>query len=213
MFERLLGDGLRASTPSTCQAGASPRRRRMIRPICITGSPGRRLRAAALDPAALRFHPRSREGSKMVGICFGHQVDGRRRSADRSRKSAKGLGRRPSPLPDRPATSPGWTTPPIAVPASHQDQVVGPAAAHRRHRRPRSSRLMPRSPGPTGRAISFQFHPEFAPAFAKALIEQRYDRVPDPDARASPRSTRPTTMSASAPGSADGISVESEKLA
>ena len=31
-------------------------------------------------------------------------------------------------------------------------------------------------------AISFQFHPEFAPAFAKALIEQRYDIVPDPDA-------------------------------
>jgi GMP synthase-like glutamine amidotransferase len=31
-------------------------------------------------------------------------------------------------------------------------------------------------------AISFQFHPEFSPAFAKALIEQRYDRVPDPDA-------------------------------
>ena len=33
-----------------------------------------------------------------------------------------------------------------------------------------------------GSAISFQFHPEFSPAFAKALIEQRYDRVPDPDA-------------------------------
>ena len=31
-------------------------------------------------------------------------------------------------------------------------------------------------------AISFQFHPEFSPAFAKALIEKRYDRVNDPDA-------------------------------
>jgi len=31
-------------------------------------------------------------------------------------------------------------------------------------------------------AISFQFHPEFSPAFAKALIAERYDRVPDPDA-------------------------------
>ena len=29
-------------------------------------------------------------------------------------------------------------------------------------------------------AISFQFHPEFSPAFAKALIEKRYDIVPDP---------------------------------
>ena len=31
-------------------------------------------------------------------------------------------------------------------------------------------------------AISFQFHPEFSPDFAKALIEKRYDIVPDPDA-------------------------------
>jgi GMP synthase-like glutamine amidotransferase len=31
-------------------------------------------------------------------------------------------------------------------------------------------------------AISFQFHPEFSPAFAKALIEKRYDIVPNPDA-------------------------------
>jgi GMP synthase-like glutamine amidotransferase len=31
-------------------------------------------------------------------------------------------------------------------------------------------------------AISFQFHPEFSPAFAKALIEQRHDVVPDPAA-------------------------------
>ena len=31
-------------------------------------------------------------------------------------------------------------------------------------------------------AISFQFHPEFTPAFAKALIEKRYDSVPNPDA-------------------------------
>ncbi len=29
-------------------------------------------------------------------------------------------------------------------------------------------------------AISFQFHPEFSAEFAKALIEQRHDRVPEP---------------------------------
>jgi GMP synthase-like glutamine amidotransferase len=29
-------------------------------------------------------------------------------------------------------------------------------------------------------AISFQFHPEFSPAYARALIEKRYDRVNDP---------------------------------
>ena len=69
----------------------------------------------------------------------------------------------------------------IAAPASHQDQVVvqppntdivacsgyTPFAALYWTDRP---------------AISFQFHPEFTPAFAKALIAERYDRVPEPDA-------------------------------
>ena len=32
-------------------------------------------------------------------------------------------------------------------------------------------------------AISFQFHPEFTPAYAKALIDARRDRMPDADAR------------------------------
>ena len=68
----------------------------------------------------------------------------------------------------------------IAVPASHQDQVVvqppntevvaaskfTPFAALSWTDRP---------------AISFQFHPEFSPAFAKALIERRYDDVTNPD--------------------------------
>ena len=31
-------------------------------------------------------------------------------------------------------------------------------------------------------AISFQFHPEFEPDYAKALIKQRYDVLPNPDA-------------------------------
>jgi GMP synthase-like glutamine amidotransferase len=69
----------------------------------------------------------------------------------------------------------------VAIPASHQDQVVvqppntevvacslfTPFAGLAWSDRP---------------AISFQFHPEFAPAFAQALIEMRYDVVPDPEA-------------------------------
>src|SRR4051812_40028722 len=69
----------------------------------------------------------------------------------------------------------------IADPASHQDQVVV---------QPPGTEVTVASDFPpyaglawTGRpAISFQFHPEFSPAFAKALIEKRYDVVPDPDA-------------------------------
>ena len=32
------------------------------------------------------------------------------------------------------------------------------------------------------RLSTIQFHPEFSPGYAKALIEKRYDRVNDPDA-------------------------------
>jgi GMP synthase-like glutamine amidotransferase len=69
----------------------------------------------------------------------------------------------------------------IAVPASHQDQVVV---------QPPNTDVVAASDftpfaglaWSNRQAISFQFHPEFSPDFAKALIEQRYDIVPDPDA-------------------------------
>jgi hypothetical protein len=71
--------------------------------------------------------------------------------------------------------------PDVSIPASHQDQVTvqppntdviaasdfTPLAGLAWRDRP---------------AISFQFHPEFAPSYAEALIRERYDRVPDPDA-------------------------------
>jgi GMP synthase-like glutamine amidotransferase len=31
-------------------------------------------------------------------------------------------------------------------------------------------------------ALTMQFHPEFEPAYAKALIETRRERLPEPDA-------------------------------
>ena len=68
----------------------------------------------------------------------------------------------------------------VAIPASHQDQVVV---------QPPNTELFAASSFTpfaglawTDRAaMSVQFHPEFSPAFAKALIEQRYDIVSDPD--------------------------------
>jgi GMP synthase-like glutamine amidotransferase len=68
----------------------------------------------------------------------------------------------------------------IAAPASHQDQVVV---------QPPNTKVVTSSSFTpfaglawTDRpAISFQFHPEFSPEFAKALIAERYDIVPDPD--------------------------------
>ncbi|HET7576772.1 MAG TPA: type 1 glutamine amidotransferase [Sphingomicrobium sp.] len=145
----------------------------------ITGSP-----AGVYDPlpwiAPLMEFIRSASEAKMVGVCFGHQVMAEALGGH-VEKSDKGWGAglhrytmvRLEPWIDTAGT--------IAIPASHQDQVVvqppntevvaasdfTPLAALAWTDRP---------------AISFQFHPEFSPAFARALIEQRYDKVPNPDA-------------------------------
>jgi GMP synthase-like glutamine amidotransferase len=61
----------------------------------------------------------------------------------------------------------------VAVPASHQDQVVTlPSGAQVIA----SSEFTPYAGLDYGGAISFQFHPEFSPAFATALIEANRDR-------------------------------------
>jgi GMP synthase-like glutamine amidotransferase len=144
----------------------------------LTGSP-----AGVYDPlpwiAGLMDFIRSARDSRMVGVCFGHQVMAEALGGH-VEKSAKGWGTglhrytivRHQPWMDG-ATS-------IAVPASHQDQVVV---------QPPNTRVFARSDFTplaalawTDRpAISFQFHPEFAPEYAKALLEHRYDEVPDPE--------------------------------
>jgi GMP synthase-like glutamine amidotransferase len=145
----------------------------------ITGSP-----AGVYEPLPwiepLQEFIRSATDSRMVGVCFGHQVMAEALGGH-VEKSDKGWGAglhrydivRAEPWMDGDG--------PIAIPASHQDQVViqppntqvvaasdfTPLAALAWTDRP---------------AISFQFHPEFSPAFARALIEKRYDAVPNPDA-------------------------------
>jgi GMP synthase-like glutamine amidotransferase len=130
--------------------------------------------------APLEQFVRAANDSKMVGVCFGHQVMAQALGGEVV-KSDKGFGAglhrytvaRQEPWMDRAEN--------IAVPASHQDQVVV---------QPPNTEVVARSDFTpfaalawTDRpAISFQFHPEFAPDYAKALIEHRYDRVPDPDA-------------------------------
>jgi GMP synthase-like glutamine amidotransferase len=178
MFERLLDDGFETETFDV-QAGQLPHRLGAHDAILITGSP-----AGVYDGFAwiepLSDFIRAAKASKMVGICFGHQIM-TEALGGHVEKSDKGWGAglqrysvvRREPWMDGAAD--------VAVPASHQDQVVvqppntevvassefTPFAALAWTDRP---------------AISFQFHPEFTPDFAKALIAERYDRVPEPDA-------------------------------
>jgi GMP synthase-like glutamine amidotransferase len=177
MFQHLLGDGFEVESFDV-QSGELPDPS-AYGAYLITGSP-----AGVYDPLPwiepLQEFIRSAKQAKMVGVCFGHQVMAEALGGH-VEKSDKGWGaglQRYTILRSEPWIDTAGT---IAVPASHQDQVVvqppntdvvaasdfTPLAALAWTDRP---------------AISFQFHPEFSPAFAKALIEKRYDVLPDPDA-------------------------------
>lgn len=178
MFARMLGDGFDVETFDVA-GGDLPDDAAAFDAYLITGSP-----AGVYDPLPwiepLSDFIRSAGRAKMVGVCFGHQIMAEALGGH-VEKSRKGWGTglhhyaivRPTPWMD------GVTD--IAVPASHQDQVVV---------RPPNTEIVATSDFTpfaalawTDRpAISFQFHPEFAPDYAKALIAERYDVVPEPDA-------------------------------
>jgi GMP synthase-like glutamine amidotransferase len=177
MFEQLLGDGFEierfdvegGELPDPAAHGA----------YLVTGSP-----AGVYDPlpwiAPLMEFIRSAREARMVGVCFGHQVMAEALGGHVV-KSPKGWGaglhRYQVVHPQR------WTNGEreVAIPASHQDQVV---------RQPPKTEVVARSEFTpfaalawTDRpAISFQFHPEFSVGYAKALIEKRFDNIPNPDA-------------------------------
>jgi GMP synthase-like glutamine amidotransferase len=177
MFAEMLGPDFEV-TSYDVQAGEFPDPG-AHHAVLITGSP-----AGVYEPLpwmeGLFDFIRTAKHSRMVGVCFGHQAMAEALGGH-VEKSDKGWGAglyrytitRREPWLDGARE--------IAAPASHQDQVVvqppnteifassdlAPYAALAWTDRP---------------AISFQFHPEFSPAFAKALIAERRDRVPDPDA-------------------------------
>ena len=178
MVTRMLGSGFEIETFDV-QAGQSPANPAAHAAYLITGSPAGVYDPLPWIPDLLEFI-RSAKASKMVGICFGHQamseaLGGRVTKSDKG--WGAGLHHYAIDLVE-PWMDPVKT---IAVPASHQDQVVI---------QPPNTAIVASSPFTefaafawTDRpAISFQFHPEFSPDFAKALIAERYDIVPDPDA-------------------------------
>src|SRR3954469_9230447 len=180
MFERLLGPGFRAASYDV-QVGELPAEPDAHAACLITGSP-----AGVYDPlpwiAPLEAFLRAAKGrTKLVGICFGHQVMAEA-FGGHVEKSARGWGvglqdyeveARPDWMADAPER--------IAVPVSHHDQTVRPP--------PAAGVLAGSAFSPFGMltwddqpAMSMQFHPEFEPAFSRALIEARRERLPEPDA-------------------------------
>lgn len=177
MIERMLGPGFDAERFDV-QAGELPEANTHDAYL-LTGSP-----AGVYEPLPwieeLFEFIRSVRDRKMIGICFGHQamaaaLGGRVEKSD----MGWGIGLHSYSIVGREPWMDGASE--IAVPVSHQDQVVI---------QPPNTDVVAESTFTAFAAlawkdrpaISFQFHPEFAPEFAKALIAKRYDVLPDPDA-------------------------------
>ncbi|HUG46322.1 MAG TPA: type 1 glutamine amidotransferase [Sphingomicrobium sp.] len=178
MFERLLGNGFDFETFAV-QSGELPGDPSACDGYLITGSPAGVYEDHDWIAGLLEFI-RSAAGRKMVGVCFGHQAMAQALGGH-VEKSGRGWGiglhryrvEKVEPWMD--------LVPEIAVPASHQDQVVVQPPNTQVFA---SSNFAPFAAlAWTGRpAISVQFHPEFEPDFAKALIDYRRERLTDPDA-------------------------------
>ena len=177
MFRELLG----MTAPSyDVAAGEYPAAVEDHDAYLITGSPAGVYEPLPWIGRLTTFLQLARGRAKLVGVCFGHQIMAQA-FGGHVEKSAKGwgVGLQTYPIVRNEPWMDGVSL--VSVPASHQDQVV---------LQPPQTELIASSTftpyaalaWADGSALSFQFHPEFAPAYAKALIAQRYDRTPDPEA-------------------------------
>jgi GMP synthase-like glutamine amidotransferase len=177
MFEHLLG--LKAASYDV-ESGLLPARPEDHAAYLITGSA-----AGVYDDLAwirpLEDFLRAAKGkAKLVGICFGHQAMAEA-FGGQVEKSPRGwgVGLQRYEIVSHEIWMDDAAT--IDIPVSHQDQIV---------LQPPHTRILASSDfSPFGMlayddqpAISMQFHPEFERDFARALIESRRDRLPDPDA-------------------------------
>ncbi|HEY0012981.1 MAG TPA: type 1 glutamine amidotransferase [Allosphingosinicella sp.] len=179
MFADLLGPGF-SVTPYDVTRGEWPASPDAHPAYIVTGSPAGVYEDHHWIEPLKAFLRAARGKAKLVGICFGHQIMAEA-FGGRVEKSERGWGiglqsyevRERAPYMDEAKA--------ISIPVSHQDQIVV---------QPPATRVVAASAfSPYGvlayenqPALSMQFHPEFEPAFTKALIEGRREHLPDPDA-------------------------------
>ena len=173
MFRDLLGEGFVVETFDV-QAGQWPDAGAFNAAI-ITGSSAGVYETEAWIAELLDWIRAAKGRTKLVGVCFGHQAMAQALGG-RVEKSARGWGvglHRYEVVLSEPWMTP--TTATVAIPASHQDQVV---------EAPLDARVILRSDFTPFAglawgedAISIQPHPEFTPAFATALTAGRHDRI------------------------------------
>lgn len=173
MFRDLLGDGFEFETFDV-QAGQWPDAGAFQAAI-ITGSSAGVYEADVWIVELLDWIRAARGRTRLVGVCFGHQAMAQALGG-RVEKSVRGWGvgmHLYQVVSAEPWMNPAAAT--VAIPASHQDQVV---------EKPADARVLlcsdftPFAGLAWGEdAISMQPHPEFTPAFATELTAGRHDRI------------------------------------
>ena len=173
MFRDLLGDGFAFET-FDIQAGETPDPAAFDAAI-ITGSSAGVYETDGWIADLLDWIRAAKGRTRLVGVCFGHQamaqaLGGRVEKSDRG----WGVGLHRYEV----TSAEPWMAPPaatVALPASHQDQVV---------EKPGDARVILKSDFTplaglawADDAISMQAHPEFTPEFTAALTAGRYDRI------------------------------------
>lgn len=182
-FRALLGEGV-PTVRFDVQAGRLPADPAQFQGAIVTGSSAGVYDDLPWIAPLMDWLRQARGRTRLVGICFGHQAIAQA-FGGHVEKSHRGWGvglHRYEVQAHEPWMYPRATS--IAIPVSHQDQVV---------RVPDEARIIatsaftpfaglawddPLSGGDLG-AISFQCHPEFQPEYAAALVEaRRGHRIP-----------------------------------